>query len=287
MRNPIKSVPPSRKKQTLLKDFISYIILAYFIVVTVYPVVWMISGSLKDEGEFYKNIWGLPQILNFDNYVNAWTRGNMGSNFLNSIIVTVSTVAIVLVCASIAAYALSKINFRGRNLIYFIFLLSLMIPHGILGIPIFGVVVDLGIVNTRISLILVYAGQGMAFSVFLLESFFVSIPQEIEEAALIDGCTRMGAFFRVILPISKPGLATILIYTGMRCWNEYFLASILVRSKELRTLPLGLVNFVQQYSTDYPQLFAALTILTLPMIILFIIGQKQFISGLTAGSVKG
>jgi len=246
----------------------------------------MVSGSLKSESEFYTNIWGVPKAFAFQNFVNAWIRGGIGQNFINSIIVTLGTVIIVSLLSALAAYALAKIDFIGRGVLFFLFMISLMIPHGILAVPTFGVIVKLGLVNTRLSLILVYAGQSIAFSVFLLQSYFLSIPKEIEEAALIDGCTRIGALFRVILPISGPGLATVIIFTGLRCWNEFFMASILVRTKAIRTLPLGLVNFVQQYSTDYPQLFAALTILTLPMILLFLVGQKQFISGLTAGSVK-
>lgn len=266
---------------------LSYLIMALVVIITLYPVLWMIFGSLKSENEFYTNIWGFPKNPVWENYISAWVQGKMGIKFLNSAIATIGTLAVVLPFTSLAAYAFAKLKFPGSNLLFYFFLLSMMIPQGVTAIPIFSVIIKMGLQNTRISLILVFSAQAMGFGIFLLRAFFISLPREIEEAALIDGCTPIGAFFRVILPLAKPGLATQVVFTGMAAWNEYFMSSILVRNVKLMTLPLGLVNYVGEHITYYPQLFAMLTIVTVPVIILYILGQKQFISGLTAGAIKG
>jgi len=270
-----------------LKKISIYLILGFVLLVTLYPVLWMIFGSLKSNQEFYTNIWGAPRTPVWENYIWAWERADLGIKFLNSILVTTGTLALVLPLASFAAYSFAKLQFIGSRLLFFVFLTSLMVPQGVTAIPVFTVIVKFGLLNTRLSMILVFAAQSMGFAVFLLTAFFISLPQELTEAALIDGCSPFGAFVRVILPLAKPGLATLVVFTGMGVWNEYFMSSILVRSKELETLPLGLVNFVGQYTTYYPQMFATLTMITVPVIILYILGQKQFISGLTAGAIKG
>lgn len=266
---------------------VTYLVLIMMVILTFYPVLWMIFGSLKSNSEFYANIWGLPQTYEWNNYVEAWIKGGLGVKFLNSVIATVGTLLIVIPLTSIAAYAFAKIKFPGSKSLYYLFLLGMMIPQGVTAIPVFSVVVKLGLLNTRLSLILVYAAQALGFGIFLMNAFYRSLPKELEEAALIDGCTPISAFFRVILPLVRPGLATQIIFSGMTAWNEYFMASILLRSENLETLPLGLVNFTGRYATNYPQLFAALAIATLPVILLYIAGQRQFIDGMTAGAVKG
>lgn len=275
------------KPDELILRVLSYLLLLFVVVITIYPVLWMIFGSLKSNEEFYTNIWGFPRAPVWENYLWAWQRGDLGTKFLNSVIVTGGTLALMLPLTSMAAYAFAKLKFPGVNALFYFFLLSLMVPQGVTAIPIFSVIINLGLVNTRLSLILVFASQALGFGIFILRAFFISLPKELEEAALLDGCTPMGAFFRVILPLARPGLATQVVFTGMTAWNEYFMSSILIRSKNLATLPLGLVNFVGQYTTYYPQMFAALAIITLPVIILYIMGQKQFISGMTAGALKG
>ncbi len=266
---------------------LSYAVLIGVVLLTFYPVIWMLLGSLKSNTEFYTNIWGIPNSPVWSNYIEAWTKGGLGIRFVNSIITTVSTLAIVLPLTCLAAYAFAKLKFPGSRVLFFFFLLGMMIPEGVTAIPVFSVVIKLGLINTRLSLILVYSAQALGFGIFLMHAFFKSLPKELEEAALIDGCTPVGAFVRVILPLARPGLATQVVFAGMTAWNEYFMSSILIRSENLQTLPLGIVNFTGRYSTNFPQLFAALAIVTLPIVVLYILGQKQFISGLTAGAVKG
>ena len=276
-----------RSHADLLFKLTSYIVFGVAVVLTLYPIVWMFFDSLKSKAEFYTNIWGPPQDFLWSNYRDAWLTGGIGTYFLNSVIVTGATVLIVVVVTAMAAYTFARLQFPGSNVLFFFFLSSMMIPHAVMTIPIFAVVSQLGLANTRLSMILVYSAGSVAFGTFILRAYFSSIPRELEEAAMIDGSTHIGAFFRVILPLARPGLATQLIFTGLGTWNEYFIGSILVRTEDLRTLPIGLVGFVEKYTTNYPQLFAALVMVTLPVIVLYILGQKQFQSGLTAGAVKG
>jgi ABC-type glycerol-3-phosphate transport system permease component len=266
---------------------LTYIVLLVIVLMTFYPILWMIFGSLKSTSEFYTNIWGLPAMPSWQNYIDAWQKAGMGVKFLNSVIATLGTLILVIPLTSVAAYAFAKMKFPGSRFFYYFFLLGMMIPQGVTAIPVFSVVIQLGLLNTRLALILVYAAQNLGFGIFLMVAFYKSLPKELEEAALIDGCSPVGAFFKVILPLVRPGLATQVVFSGMNAWNEYFMSSILIRSENLQTLPLGLVNFTGRYSTNYPQLFAALTIATMPIIILYIMGQRQFISGMTAGAVKG
>lgn len=279
--------PLSRTASTRWIRGITYVLMAVILLVTVYPMVWMVLGSLKGGSEFFGNVWGLPADPVWSNFPDAWREAGLGRKFTNSIVVTAASMAIVLTVTSMAAYALSRLQFRGRRPVYYLLLMGIMVPFGVIAIPVFSVVVELGLLNTLPGLILVYAAQGVPLGTFLMYSFFASIPEELEDAALIDGCRPFGAFVRVILPLTIPGLITQLIFTGTTVWNEYFMASILIHREALQTLPLGLVVFTSKFGIDYPQLFAALTIVTVPLVVLFLSAQRQFIAGMAAGAVKG
>lgn len=266
---------------------IAYLIMAVVAILTLYPMLWMIFGSLKSSGEFYTNIWSWPHQWTWDNFGEAWQQGALGQKFINSTIATGGTLVLVLALASTAGYALAKVRFPLHRWIYYFVLAGIMIPFGVAAIPIVTVTINLGIFNTRLGLILVYAAQSVPFGVFLMATFFRSVPDELEEAAFVDGCTRFGAFMRVILPLAKPGLVTLLIFVGTSTWNEYLMASVLIHQPNLETLPQGLVVFTTQHTTNYPQLFAALTTVTAPLVIVYLAAQRQFISGMTAGALKG
>jgi raffinose/stachyose/melibiose transport system permease protein len=265
----------------------TYLVMAVVVALTLYPMVWMVFGSLKSTGEFYTNIWGWPHAWHWHNFVAAWQDAGLGNKFINSVIATVGTLLLVLPLTAMAGYAFAKVQFPGRRFFYYFVLVGIMIPFGVSAIPVLTVVINLGLFNSRLGLILVYAAQSMPFGIFLMYSFFRSIPDELEEAALVDGCSRFSAFWRVVLPLAKPGVATLLIFVGTSTWNEYFMASVLLHQPNLQTLPLGLVNFTSQHTTNYPELFAALATVTLPVVVVYILAQRQFISGLTAGALKG
>ncbi|MBR5485773.1 MAG: carbohydrate ABC transporter permease [Oscillospiraceae bacterium] len=275
------------KQRRILSAVFWGIILTVMFLICVYPIIWMFLGSLKTSGEFYTNIWGLPDTAQFVNYLNAWNEGQLGQKFINSLIVTGGSLLILIPVNCCAAYAIARLRFRHRTAIYFLLLLGIMIPSGVLGIPTFTVAMKLGLLNSHFGLMLIYAAQSISMGIFIMRSFFISLPKELEEAAMIDGCSRFGGFVRVILPLTKPGIMTQVIFNGLTIWNEYFMANIILTKPELKTLPLALANFTGKHSTDYPTLFAALAIATIPVVVTFILAQKSFIQGISAGSVKG
>ena len=252
-----------------------------------YPTIWMLMQSLKTKFEMYANVWGLPSQLFVENYVQAWRIARMGTYIFNSLIVSLGTVALVLVTASLAGYAFGKLRFAGSRVLFYMFVFTLIVPHQVTIIPLYAVVSGLGLSNSYLALILPYAAGGLPLSIFLLRAFFESVPREIEEAARIDGCSELAAFWRVVLPISGPGLATVTILQFLGAWNEFILALIFIRNQSLRTIPLGLQAFFFEYAVEWGYLFAALSMATVPVIVVYVLMQRQFIRGLTAGAVKG
>src|SRR5579875_838051 len=194
---------------------------------------------------------------------------------------------IVMPLCSMAGYSFAKVWYPGRRFLYYFILLGIMIPFGVTAIPTLTVTLQFHLFDTLQGLILVYVAQNISFGTFLMYAFFCSIPDELIEAAQVDGCARFRAFRKIVIPLARPGLATLLIFVGTGIWNEYFMASVLIHQNNLETLPLGLVVFTTQHATDYPELFAALAIVTTPMVVVYLVAQRQFISGLTAGALKG
>lgn len=275
------------KKKISVYHIVCAIVLIVMLVICVYPILWMFLGSMKDGNEFYTNIWGLPERFHLDNYVAAWENADLGRRFVNSIFVTLGSMCVMIPVTSCAAYAVARLKFRGRNVIYMYLLTGIMIPAGVLGIPTFTVAMKMGILNSHVGLMLIYAAQNIAMGMFIMRGFFISLPKELEEAAQIDGCSRFGCFIRIIVPLAKAGIATQVIFNGLTIWNDYFMANIMITRDELRTLPLSIANFVGKHTTNYPELFAMLTMATLPIIIIFILSQRSFIEGVSAGAVKG
>ena len=275
-----------KTRRTLWKCLWTFILLIFF-VISVYPVVWMFFGSLKDTNEFYTNIWGFSTNPSWSNYAKAWNNAALGEKLINNIIVTVGSLLVLIPVNSFASYAIARLKFKGKRWIYMYLLLGIMIPTGVLGIPTFTVALNMGLNNSHLGLILVYAAQSIAMGVFIMRSFFVTLPKALEEAAIVDGCTRFGSFVKIILPLAKAGVVTQVIFNGLTIWNEYFMANIMITSQHLQTLPLAIANFTGQHTTDYPVLFAVLSIATLPVIVIYVICQKSFIEGVAAGAVKG
>lgn len=275
------------KKKISIYHIVCAVILLILVIICLYPIVWMFFGSMKDKAEFYTNIWGLPKQIHLDNYIAAWKNADLGRRFINSLIVTLGSMCIMIPVTSCAAYAVARLNFKGKNLIYMYLLLGIMIPAGVLGIPTFTVAMKMGLLNSHFGLMLIYAAQNIAMGMFIMRGFFISLPRELEEAAMIDGCSRFGCFVRIIVPLARAGVATQVIFNGLTIWNDYFMANIMITKDELRTLPLSIANFVGKHSTNYPELFAMLTMATIPVIIVFVLSQKSFIEGVAAGAVKG
>ncbi len=269
-------------------NFVQNILLAGMSLFVIYPFLWLAANSLKTREDMVNNSWSLiPRTFMWGNYPEAWEIGNIGRCFLNSLIVSVSAVLILMAVSYLGSYALARISFVGRNLLMILFLSTWMMPPQIILIPLFKVERMLNISNTLLGLILPYAAGTLPFSIFVLTTFIRKIPVEIEEAAFIDGSGRLRLIGQILLPLSKPGLATVIIFAFMQCWNEFFMALILIQDPVLKTLTLGVLSFNGQWGqTDFTRLFAALIIISMPVILVYVIFQKQFISGLTAGAVK-
>jgi ABC-type glycerol-3-phosphate transport system permease component len=264
------------------------LVLALLSLTILYPSFWLIANSLKNRGAMMNDSWNLiPNPVVWTNYPDAWRIGTIGNSFRNSLITTASSVFLVITAAFLASYALARLRFTGRNIIFVMMLAMWMVPGQALIIPLYRFEASLKIINSYIGLILPYAAGGLPFAVFVLTTFIRTIPIEIEEATIIDGASRLRIIFQIIAPLSLPGIATVVIFSFMGNWNELFLAMVMLTNPKLRTLPVAIMNFSGLWGyTDYSRLFAAIVLISLPVVIVYVIFQKQFIKGLTAGAVK-
>jgi raffinose/stachyose/melibiose transport system permease protein len=267
--------------------FCSNLFLIVMLLLSMYPLIWMGLTSLRTNFELYENPWGLPSALIFENYVKVWQTSPIPTFFLNSIIVTSSSVIIIIMFSSMAAYAFSKLRFRGSNLLFYGFLSLYFVPPHIALVPLLFTLKALHLTNTYFALILPYVAFSLPFTTLLIRSFMISLPSALTDAALIDGCSKFGIFFRIILPLSRPVLALATVIQCVFLWNEYLLALVFVNKRNLMTLPVGLMDFVGEFHTDWVAMAAGLSIATIPIIILYIIFRKQILTGMTAGALKG
>ncbi len=264
-----------------------YAILSCFAVVILYPFALMIFGSLKTETAFLANPVSPPTTIELRNYQFAWSEAHIPKFALNSLIVSTGTVLLTLVTGSMAAFALSRIRFRGRSWIYLAFVLLLTVPVQIYIIPLYIIIVRAHLSDSLVGLILPYTTGSLPLAVFLLKTYFDQLPSEVMDAARLDGCSNRMILLKVVLPLSRPVLSTVAIFTFVQSWNEFFLALVFIHNPDLQTLPLGLqAFFVNQYETQFPQLFATLALSIAPVVMVYLFLQKQFIAGLTAGAVK-
>lgn len=268
-----------------------YVLLVGYLGATVLPFLWLMMTSFKQSREVFLDPFALPSIWVFENYQRAWTVGHFGSYFWNSVLLTTSTVAATLLLASTAAYALSRFAFSGAKATQFYFLAGMMVPIQLAVVPLFFQMKALGLLNTRFGLGLVYLATSLPFAVFLLVGFFRGLPSSLREAALLDGASEWTVFWKVMLPLARPGLATVAIITFLGVWNEYLVAFMLLSgegSEALRTLPLGLASLtvVGQFRTDFGMIFAGIVIVMLPTLLIYVALEKHLTRGLTLGANK-
>ena len=257
------------------------------VVIIVYPIYFVIVTSFKTKMDYISNKLGLPHRLVFSNYITAFQGKSFALWLINSAIVTVGAVTITTLIAALAAFSFSRIDFAWKEKI-FNFIISLMaIPPAVMVIPLFIAAVKIHLVNTYFGAILIYSGMMLPFSVYLLRNFFVTIPQAIVDSALIDGCSRFKAFVKIILPLSIPALITLIIVNALWVWNELFIALIFLQKTELKTLMVGLTVFRGRFKIDQPVIMAGVFVSAIPMILLYLFGQRFFIKGMTTGSLKG
>ena len=270
-----------------MTHLVAYLVLGAWVVFLVYAVGWLVLASLSTTREIFTNNL-LASGLHFENYVKALTTNKLALYFFNSVIyVGVASVLIVVIAAP-AAYVISRFKFRGRTAFYTMFMSGLGIPGLMLIIPLFITFLRLNLVGTIPGLIIIYVGISIPFSVFLLTGFFSSLPSELEDAAKIDGCSEMQAFWKIMLPIAQPGIITLVIFNFIGLWNDYLWALIFVNTDNRRTLMLGVEAIMRamRYTGNYAGMFAGVIILFLPTFILFVLLSETIISGITAGAVK-
>lgn len=270
-----------------IKIILVQLLLILVSITCLFPLVWMLSTSLKTRSEVYTTRSLIPSRWNFENYVKAWVDGNFSVYFFNSVIYTLAIVAGVVIVSTLAAYALARLDFPLKNVVYFAFLIFMMIPIPGSFISLYVLLVKLGIQNTRIGYILPMINSGLAVAIFILKSFFEDIPKELEEAAIIDGCNKLQIYYGIMFPLAMPAISTIIIFNTLSAWNEYILATVNFTNPNLMPIQQGLFVFQGQYFTQYELLMAANVITTLPIILIYLMLQKYIVKGITAGAIKG
>lgn len=265
---------------------LKYVVLIFFTFIFLYPILLMFSNSLKSNIEIFRSPLGLPTSFSLENYKTVWHVINFQDYALNSIYVTGASVFIILFVSSLAAFYLARYSYKWNIYILFFFMLGLMIPMRLAILPLYLIFMNLNLLNTLTSLIIVYVAGGIPLAVFVFYSFFKTLPSEFEQAARIDGCNDFQVYYKIVLPLMKAPIATLAIINLINVWNDFFFPLIFIRSAELRTIPLGILSLFGEYDTQWNLLFAGLTISSLPMIIAFLIASKQFMEGLTSGAIK-
>lgn len=265
------------------------IVLIIATVIFIYPIIWNVLASFKSNVEFLTNPFSFPTAIHFDNYVRAFTKAKMADYFINSIFIVIFATAVLLLFVLPFSYVISRYSFFGSKFLVNMYMACIFIQATYIMVPLFLQVNSLGWQDNRAALGIIYAVLQFPFAIFVMSGFIRSIPKDYEEAARIDGCSNARILLNIILPMAKPGIATVCMLSAMGFWNEYPLALVLISSDSKKTLPVGLANLfeVQKYATDWSAMFAALVIVLVPTLIIYLVGQKQLIQGISAGGIKG
>ncbi|WP_139490863.1 carbohydrate ABC transporter permease [Brevibacillus dissolubilis] len=270
------------------KNALPHLALIAYLLVTLYPLVWLAISSFKTQREITVDPWGLPSALHWENYAEAWKAAKVSTYFFNSFYISVLTCLVILAVGSLAAFAISRMRFpRASTAVYQLFLLGLVVPGGVLLIPLYRLIQQMHLIDNHLSLILINATFALPVTIFILVAFMKSIPRELEEAAIIDGLGAAGLFFKIILPVTMPALVTVFILNFINTWNEFIMAMLMLSKESLRTLPVGMSVFKDAFQTNYSLLAAAIMFSVVPVTIVYFFLQRKIIEGVTAGSVKG
>lgn len=249
---------------------------------------WVLMSSFKTNLEIYQDPWGMPAKATLENYVSAWKTMKMSTYFLNSVVIVFSSIIGCLLISTTSAFALTRYEFRGRKALLSLFVFSMSVPLQLLLIPLYEQLLQLNLINTRLGLIVVYSVMWFPFSLFVLTGFFKTIPRALEESAIIDGCGEFRVFFHIMLPMAQPGIICVSVFNFVAMWNEYMLALVFASKQSLRTISLGMyaLKDSMMYTSNWGGLFAAIVIMMIPSIVIFLTLQKYVIQGLTLGAIK-
>ena len=262
-----------------------YVILVMIVIVEAFPLVWMILTSVKDSHEVFNTI--LPSEIKWQNFPRVWFAMNFPVHLGNSLYVTTLSVALIVFLATPAAYAFARYRFPGREIVFYAFIGAMMVPPQAILIPMFQFLKSLHLLNSLTGLALSFVGGGTAFGVFLMRTFFLSLPRELGDSARTDGCNDFQVFWHIYLPLARPGMATVVIIQSLYIWNEFMFSNTFIISPDRKTVQSAVFQAVGQYATDYTALCTGLIIALVPVVLVYLILQRQFISGLTAGALKG
>ena len=268
--------------------FISkYLILLLFAALILFPVYMVISGSFKSLFELYDNIFGLPEAFRTENYVKAFIDGNLRAYYRNSIIVTGGSMLLLLVLGSMGGFALSRLGLTLSKPLYYLFVIGISIPTQVGIVQLVMQMSRMHLMNSLFGLIMVHTAYELPFTIFVFYGFMEDLPWELQEAAIMDGCSDFRLYLNVIMPLTRSAMATVLIFNLVTVWNDMLFPLILISRENLRTLPYGLLMFSGTHGSQYTIIFAGVIIITLPLAVLYLLLQKQFMRGLTQGAIKG
>ena len=295
----MKSMKDINRAERLYKLFI-YLVLGLLAVLILIPVVWVMVASVKETIEHYGSPWALPTHIHWQNFVDAWTKANMGGYMLHSVTITAMALGILLVVALPASYCLARFKFVGNKLLNTCFMAGLFINVNYIVVPIYLMLSDadkwckttLGqamLLNNHFVVAVVYAATALPFTIYLLSSYFATLPHDFEEAAYIDGAGYWRTMLEIIFPMAKPSIITVILFNFLSFWNEYIIIKTLVTDRDQWTLPAGLLNLMQaqQSAAEYGPMYAGLVLVMLPVLILYICVQKNLTKGMTVGGLKG
>jgi ABC-type glycerol-3-phosphate transport system permease component len=291
MATSANDIPPLLQRLNYRRAFIlltTYVLLLLAVTIILFPVFWMASSSLKPDRElFSRDMTMLPVSWSLENYRNVWLKTPFPVYFWNSFKVAALSTVFSVIVSMYAAYALARIKFPGRYAYGLLLLVTQMFPHILLVIPLFFIIRGLGLFNTHAALVIAYTAFSLPFTIWLLRGFFEAIPEELEDAAAIDGASLLGTFHRIILPLAGPGLAAVTMFGFIRAWNEFLFALVFLQSRELFTLPIGLASFQEEFTFRWDLIMAGAGIITLPVLFFFLLMQRFIVQGLLGGAVKG
>jgi N-acetylglucosamine transport system permease protein len=263
-------------------------LLVVWALICVVPLLWAVLTSFKSDREIFTNPWGLPTEWHFENFVRAWTSASIGRYFINSAIVVSAAVLLVMLLGAMVAYVLARYEFRGRNVVYYAFVVGMTFPLFLALVPLFFVVQNVGMLGTYHGLVIAYTAYALPFTVFFLTNSFRTLPGELIEAAMLDGCSHAGAFFRIMLPLARPGMVSVGILNFFGLWNQFLLPLVLMPDQDRYVLSQGLAVLAanQGYRSDWSALFAGLVIALVPVLAVYIVFQRRIQEGLAVGAVK-
>ncbi|MCX5108665.1 carbohydrate ABC transporter permease [Streptomyces sp. NBC_00378] len=289
---PVAKAPASAAKEKSSEgqvlNVFSHGVLIIWAILVVLPLLWAVMASFKTDDSILSTPWALPDKLHFENWSRAWSQAHMSDYFFNTVVVVGCSLVGTLLLGSMAAYVLARFDFPGNRFIYYLFIGGMSFPIILALVPLFFVMNNMDLLNTRHGLIMVYIAYSLPFTVFFLTSFFRTLPSSVAEAAMLDGASHTRTFFQVMLPMAKPGLISVGIFNFLGQWNQYMLPTVLNTEPKYRVLSQGLVELAtsQGYKGDWSGLFAGLVMAMLPVLAAYIIFQRQVVAGLTAGAVK-